>query len=305
MARFSAYVHQAKEYFEAVRATQPVAKPLIAYYFVLNLTKAYLTAVDPTTTSGKLYHGVVPDPVDSQRYRFTQEWFKVKDDGVFRLLAERTGQGFCWPSGQRIQMKRIMSYLPEASDLYADAYGQHPRLIPTTEVSVLFGSVDGKKHGWLRVEVSRNALEQRKLGPERLLSASRIFGDRFALVADDDKPDSASYESQRSFPYHRRSDVLPELAQLYDSTLFATQRYRRGRPTYVVESMRSELLSHEAVTFAVMHHLSEMVRYRPERVEQLVGGKHYWILAPWVDRACENFLLAMASRTALEEHIVD
>ena len=302
--RFTAYIEQAKEYYSAVAGMEPAAKPLIAYYFTLNLTKAFLTAVDPLTTSAELYHGLTPDPEHKQRYRFAQEGFKIKQDGVLRLLAERTGQGHCWSKDYRIQLKKALAYVPEGFDQYADAYGKHPRLIPVVEVSVLFGETEAGKAAWLRTEVSRNVLSQRKLGPEKLLTEAKAFGQRFRLVDDPGRPDCASYESRDSYPYHRRSDALPAIGKLYDATLLVAQRYRRGSPKYIVQSVRPQLLSNEALTFAVMHHLSDMVRYRPERVAQLRGSRDYWVFASWVDRACENFLLGMASRIAGEEHSV-
>jgi hypothetical protein len=44
------------------------------------------------------------------------------------------------------------------------------------------------------------------------------------------------------------------------------------------------------------HHLSEMVRYRPEQVERLAGERWSWLLGTWVPRALENSLLTYGSR---------
>jgi hypothetical protein len=63
----------------------------------------------------------------------------------------------------------------------------------------------------------------------------------------------------------------------------------------------TELLSQEAVAFWVMHHLSNMVRYRPEEVVKLAGSRWFFLFTTWVPRAMENFLLAMSSRLLAEE----
>ena len=60
----------------------------------------------------------------------------------------------------------------------------------------------------------------------------------------------------------------------------------------------------ESLTFVVLLHLSNMVRYRPQQVEALRGSKYWWLFTSWVDRACENFLLSIASRISLEEHVI-
>jgi hypothetical protein len=69
----------------------------------------------------------------------------------------------------------------------------------------------------------------------------------------------------------------------------------------VVLSERDRLLSQEAVTFAVIHHLSNMVRYRPEQVVKLTTQRWFFLFTLWVPRAMENFLLAMTSRITGEE----
>jgi hypothetical protein len=76
--RFRAFIHQARQYYGTIAALEPVAKPLVAYYFAPNLTKAYLTAVDPVTTEREfLHHGLSPDSTRGQRYSFRRERFKV------------------------------------------------------------------------------------------------------------------------------------------------------------------------------------------------------------------------------------
>jgi hypothetical protein len=154
------------------------------------------------------------------------------------------------------------------------------------------------------VEIDRNALRQRGLGPETLLRRAKIFASQFHLVADP-SVGTASYESNDRFAYgKKRSEILRHLCDVYEASLIACQRTSAGGRRFIVLSDRGELLSHEAVTFAVLHHLSNMVRYRPQYVERLRGTRFYWLFASWVDRACENYLLSLASRITREEHMV-
>ncbi len=69
-------------------------------------------------------------------------------------------------------------------------------------------------------------------------------------------------------------------------------------------STRTQLLSHEAVTFGVLHHLSNIVRYRPGDAEKLLLSQHSWLLTSWVDRAVESMLLNLATRITGEEHVL-
>lgn len=299
--RLISYVSQAKEYYQAVGGVRPVSKPLLAYYFMLNLTKAFLTSVDPATTApDRIGHGTSPRFTRMQRYRIQQENVAISQDGVFRLLAERTGKRYCYASGHAIRLVDLLPYLQEAVDLYADAMDEAPKLLPIMSCYPLFAN----KQGWLRVEIERDALTQRGIGPEAVTSRCKTFGDAFRLVQSSEP--TASYETIATYPYGKSTrEAGPALCAAYDAALIATNRTLRGPRRYLVVSNRSQLLSHEAVAFAVLHHLSSMVRYRPQDVERLRGTRHFWLFSSWVDRACENYLLNLASRIAGEEHLVE
>ncbi len=51
----------------------------------------------------------------------------------------------------------------------------------------------------------------------------------------------------------------------------------------------------------MMHHFSNMVRYRPEQVSKLGSQKWFFLFTSWVPRAMENYYLALASRILGEE----
>lgn len=302
--RYNAFLAQARQYYSVVQMIDPVAKPLPGYYFVLNLTKAFLTAYDPGLTEPRsLEHGASSRPITSTRYRFTQETITIKHDGVFRVLAECTGDGYCYANGKTLRIADLVPYLVEAYDLLAVVLAAAPSLVPILETRVLFGPDAGKTTGWLRVELDKNELISRKLSGRSLLEQAAIFAKYFELVQDSGYPDTFSYQTKASIGYgKKRSETFQPLAEGFDSALIGTYRSLTNAPRFLVLSERTELLSHEAVTFLVMLHLSNMVRYHPYTVENLRGGKYFWLFASWVDRACENFLLNIASRITGEEH---
>ena len=280
--RSRAFLNQAREYFTAVGGLSPVAKPLAAYYFMLNLTKAFLTASDPSlTVSHHLRHGMTQAYEPGTNYSFNREAFRIKQAGVFRYLAEKTGMGHCWANNYELTLRELMPYLPDAYMLYADAYARTPRLLPVDDVSVLFHG----RTAWLRAEVKPEVLKQHELSAPRLLEQAGVFGAHFKWVHTDRK-ETVTYESIQPLTFgHRRSEVLPKLSEEFDRCLFATDRSFPGSRRYIVLSKRTQLLSHEAVTFGVMHHLSNVVRYRPADAERILVGQHAWLLTSWVDRA--------------------
>ncbi len=299
--RARAYLNQARQYYNAVPSLAPVAKPLAGYYFVLNLTKAWLTVIEPQLTEPSIMmHGLGQPYERGKRYSFKQEKFKIAAKGAFRLLAERTGMRHCWATNYTIGLNELLPYLPDAYDLFADSNDEAASLLPIHSATALFGD---KKQAWLRVEIDGHVLRQRNLRPERLLKVARPFGDRFRLVTTDEP--TFSYESTTSYTYGKmRSEVTADLSELYDNTLIASDRSFPGPRQFLVLSARPKLLSHEAVAFAVLHHLSNVVRYRPADAERILVTRNAWLLTSWVDRSCENYLLNLATRITGQDHVI-
>lgn len=303
-ARLRAYVHQARQYYEAVADADPVAKPLLGYYFVLNAAKAYLTAADEGLTSSPGFsHGIGQQNSHlATPYDFYQEHFEVKTNGVFQALASKTGRGFVWRPGS-MKLSRLLPYLPESVDLYSSSFGLKPALIPVEEVNVRATGTRPNRVAWLTAVVSRLALQEADLSPRRLLASAAAFADSFDLV-DDGAAANATYQLRQPIPYSSMPGPMRGLRDAFDRSLIVRNRTLAIRRDHIIISPHVDLVSNEAITFAVMLHLSNMVRYRPHHVEELRGGGHWWLFTSWVDRACENFLLSISSRIALEEHLI-
>lgn len=303
--RLSAYVQQARQYYEAAIRAEPIAKPLLGYYFVLNTTKAYLTLRDhPSTVTPGIKHGIGQENGRLVgQYDFSQEHLQIQQDGVFHLLARSSGRGHVWSPGI-MQISRLIPYLNESVDLYASAFNKRPSLIPIENTYIRASGKRPNRLAWLVVEVSRLALREADLSPRKLLDEAAAFAKSFDHV-ESDRDDVVKYESKPAVPYSAMPLALPGLREAFDRSLISRNRTLAHPRDNIVLSPHLGLLSAEALTFAVMLHLSNMVRYRPHHVEQLRGSSQWWLFTSWVDRACENFLLAMSSRISLEEHLIE
>lgn len=154
---------------------------------------------------------------------------------------------------------------------------------------------------WLRVEARRSELQRRGLTPASFANRAARFGDVFCHVESDTQ--TASYESSDAWAFGGKKILLryPELRHDFEVSLIHVNRGSEGARYLAIASDKTDLLSQEAVTFAVMHHLSTMVRYRPEQVAKLANQKWFFLFTSWVPRAMENSYLALASRILGEE----
>jgi hypothetical protein len=300
--RINAYLTQAETFYLSAQDMPPESRPLVAYYFVLNLTKAFLTCCDPALTMGRLMHGLKDAFEQKQRYWFAHEQTKVANVGgaarsAFRELAQRTGAGFCHCAGETLPIRKLAPYLVETADLFEAAVDLPPKLVPLRSVEVWSGAAKT----WLRVEVRRSELLRRGLGAASLPRRAYHFGSVFRHVDSDTQ--TVSYESTGCWQYGGKRVLLrfPDVRAAFESSLIHINRGSEGTRYLAIASDRRELLSQEAVCFALMHHLSNMVRYRPEQVEKLASGKWFFLFTSWVPRAMENFYLSLASRILGEE----
>lgn len=305
VARLRAYVQQARQYYDAVAGADPAAKPLLAYYFMLNATKAFLTAYEPDSTEAlKLAHGAVDaNSGITDPYSFAQETTQVFADGVLPRLAAATGRGYVWPHKMTIPLEQLIPYLVEGVDLYGSAFRKTPKLLPVRSAYVRGDGARPNQRGWLRVEVDRLKLREYDVRPKALLERSAIFGAQYQLVRSPETDPVVVYESLVEVHFTQMPKPLAELRTLFDRSLLLRDR-SQGAKDFIALSTQPELVSSEAVSFTVMLHLSNMVRYRPQHVNALRGTSYWWLFTSWVDRACENFLLSISSRISLEEHLI-
>lgn len=323
LRRFSAYLAQARSFYFASAGIDVASRPLASYYAVLNLAKAWLTLCDASITDPtpppampgrrrakrkKLMHGT-SDELDAakQRYHFSQERLAFQPEGVFAEIAKRSGAGFAYQQKKEVALADLAAYLCEAHDEYEAAIRQRPRLIPLRSLEVWRGKVP-KPAGsgeigalWLRAEIDAGTLTARNVSPATLPSRAHHFGSLFTHVFSPSK-DRHSYETDAlTYGGPNPNPVLPQLVNQFESSLIHVNRSAGSHRYFLVLDDRRQLLSQEAVSFAVMHHLSEMVRYRPEQVERLAGEHWSWLLGTWVPRALENGLLSYGSRILEQE----
>lgn len=307
--RFAAYLSQAETFYLSADRMAPESRPLVAYYFMLNMSKAVLTCLDPPLTEQRAFHGLKDGFTQRQRYWFQHEAARVlqtrpNSTNVFRELAERTGAGYCPPAGTELPIHKLMPYLVETADLIAEATNVAPKLIPIDRLDV----VGRAGRAWLRVEIAQGDLRQRGLSATTLLKRARHFSDVFRDVESPEPRRIAAYESVDVWSYRNPKTkrynyalCFPHVRDAFEQSLIHSNRGTTGTRHLIILSDRAELLSQEAVCFLVMHHLSNMVRYRPEQVAKLSGKKWFFLFTAWVPRAMENFLLASMSRILHEE----
>jgi hypothetical protein len=297
LERFSSFLAQARSLYLAAEGMDIRARPLVSYYALLNLAKAWLTLVSPTTTVGLLMHGAqdVSQVPAGQYITFGKEQLSIKKSGVLPEIAKRTGVGHVVNAPTTFKLLALLPLLPEALE-EVEADGPTPALLPLVSLEAWSGkALDNgvsKKALWLRAEVDDRALAARGLSRAALPKRANYFGSVFALRQS--ATATATYESAPIFTGPNVNHGLPALGKQFVDAFLSVSRGSEHR--YYAVLTTTPRFSQEALTFAVMHHLSNMVRYRPAQLDRLATTPRAWLLSTWVPRALENSLLTYAGR---------
>jgi hypothetical protein len=178
-------VSQAEIFYGSAETLAPESRPLVAYYAILNLAKAFLICAQPELGDRRMVHGLSDAFERKQNYWFIHEQAKVRgtnaqNASVFRELAVRTGAGFCYPASTELSIQKLAPYLAETADLYEDAVAKPPKLVALQSVRTFTNA----SSCWLRAEALRSELARRGLGPASLTAEAARFGTASANEPD-------------------------------------------------------------------------------------------------------------------------
>lgn len=302
--RFVSYITQARSFYFAAASIDARSRPLPAYYSLLNLAKAWLTLVDATVTAGKVTHGASDSFQAAGTYSFAQEKFRFHTAGVLAEIAKRTGVKHVLTGGTDTPIEPLLPTLCEGLDYVSTAAPGSASLIPLRDLRVRQGYLtpDDGTTGclWLLAYLDRGSIT-----PAELLPRAPAFASVFDHITTD-VPDCYAFESRTAHQYGvNPAPKVPSVLADVSTALIFIDRTSARRRYFALASSNSRELSQEARTFAVLHHLSNMVRYRPECVDLMAAGEWSWLLSTWVPRALENAVLGYSARILGREAFIE
>ncbi len=261
-----------------------LSRPLAAYYAVLNLSKAWLTLQDPAATSGKLRHGAFRRLQGQVQVQLQPGGIPDPEGWVFGAISERSGQGYAYTTQKR-PISELAAFLVESHQDYESSINKWANVLPLRNLEVLRGtesSSSGNDVGalWMRAQVDRGLLASREIPISKVPTEAYHFGQVFTQKASTEDG-CLTYESSPVIYGKNTRHAIPGLIAQFEESLLHLNRGGGAERYFVVLSPKKQLLSQEAVSFVVMLHLSNMVRYRPEQVEKVATDRWSWLLSTW------------------------
>jgi len=288
------YWKQAKNFYYASRQLPKTSSPLTAYYCFLNATKALLTSKNITLTSNET-HGVTGETEYEKNVFLTKETVKFlsKQKGILYKLCEYLGES----CNDQYNLSDLLYNLPYIHRAYNLTYKSSDELfIPISEP--VFVKKDDSSESWFCATIEDNKYindNLLKILPKKFEKDNGVkerycvrMKDRFKW--DINGSDQKNLEEIKK--YHLK--IRNYLYSIYAPTRlwYIKCSYSNKKHTSKKIIERSSL----TITFAIMHKLSEFVRYSPKVLyKHLENKRHNWLLSEFIYTSLYQFIDEISS----------
>lgn len=140
-APFIYYLKQAREYYRTAQTADRIVKPLVLYYGMMSLTKAYVLTLDPhyPNRTSLLRHGLSTRKRKKLNYRFRDDEIKVQKDGLLPHVLSLLGmtQGL----EEKYKVWECLGHLPQLYNTYRQIVPRtvlYPIYIPRNSSTVTY-----------------------------------------------------------------------------------------------------------------------------------------------------------------------
>lgn len=287
----AAYWDQAYQFFLAAKGLSTLAAPLPHYYCALNAAKALL---ESQSISYLPYHGVSGFDLrqsPNARIRLETEGIKIKSGGVAPAVS-----AYCGDTDARLRycLADVFSNLPYIHRAYTMSYGKSELYLPISDPR------------YIKAEAGRARFQARfpkeHTHGQTLRTIPAAF--RVRKLSDEEEGfEGHVLETVDTFAWSgARRPTTADIAALkaFHKSLRQKIRYISGaRPVWYLQRALSSyvLISRHnlTLTFAAMHRMSEISRYKPIELQRLLGGNRNWVIHEFSQVACNQLIDEMAS----------
>ena len=282
------YWEQAKSFYDASELLPIESKPLTAYYCCMNAAKTLLAIKGSGTIDfdGNLAHGIS----SSRRQWGSSTNLKNAEvifngSGVLYELSKCLDEEAC---KKTYTVYDLLYNIPCIHRAFSITYQCTELFIPIRDVKFVVDT--GIKKGWVQFQVDEryangNSLKNVPSGYEKdiyksndecyIMRAKRRFD--WDIHRDEQK-----VRIQYLSDYHKK--IRKDILYIFGDT----------RLWYIKKAIPSNqnIIPRSSVTliFAVMHWLSELVRYNPEKFERLMHTKQNWLIHEFVETALYQYI---------------
>jgi len=317
-----ALLEQSEDFYRAAESGVKAAKPLLMYYCMMNLAKAFVLCGRHREDVNNAMHGLSEklDAPPNDR-ELINSWLEAKrtpalgralpggqktmvfDDFLFST----TGVGMT-ASAVRYDLRALLPQVVPGHRLWVEGQGVDGEERFVSIERIEFWQDASQKEVWLRLYLHTDDLRRVNLGHQEFLSRSRIqnlFHEVAHLEEAGARPLMCLEQTIPLRYNHRPSDEIPKLVDnvrhRFWRTVLSAPPYRKyycyAAPTSEQVQVLPQILSIYAITF----YLGSIVRYRPHHFDRILAGPFGPFIEAFLNDQPRQFIYLMASEFAEKE----
>lgn len=273
---------QAQEFYNGITCLPVLAKPLLAYYSILNAAKTLLICKHQLPT--KEYHGL-SGMYEGDAY-LSNEIIEFKDSGILPSMSKYFGEK---EIRKKFNIKDLLYNLPYVQRAYNLSYRSSTELfIPIEKSFYVHKKDDNGNEGWLDIVLNKKY--------DNLTFLNKI-PDTFEKNINATNEKKLVLRPKQRIKFNSQEDIAKQCQRIsakhrrYRENLFyiaGTQRLwylKRNVDTDKIVNMYSP-----TITFAIMHRLSELSRYSPDRLQHILDSQMGWVVSEFIKLAPFQFI---------------
>ena len=278
------YWQQAKHFFDASECLPQNSKPLTSYYCCLNATKALLCINGINVQA--ISHGITQSRHSNSKSNSLDKAEVIfLGGGVLNELSRYLGEDV---TKKTYIIKDLLYNIPCVHRTFSITYsGSAELFIPIHSIG--FVREDTTSQAWIQFAVDIRYANS---------SALRYLPSGYKQTTVTGATECYVRKENARFKWDIHSDMSVRLANLsaYHKKVRKDLHYIRGdsRLWYIKKDIptNKHIINRSSLTliFAVMHWMSELVRYNPEKFEKYMHSKQNWLLHEFIENSLYQFV---------------
>lgn len=274
-ARF--FWKQAQTFYEASKKLPMESKPLVAYYCLMNAAKALISLRKNNDPLVNISHGVSSQRSTSKKP--LEREINLLGGGVLAALADCIGDS---KQKEKFKVSDLLRNLPTIHRTYSVTHNNSPELfIPIHNIR--FDLNRDQNKGYILYSI------------DEAYSHGNILR-QISSVFERTNDDGVLFRSKKRFDWDIHTPIQQRLEELssYHRKIRKHFYYIKGNEAswYIKKEKLAGVINRTPliITYAIMHWLSELVRYDPEDLQSLLSGKYNWLITEFVETCFAQFI---------------
>jgi hypothetical protein len=256
-SKFIYYIKQARQYYRSAQTSDILVRPLLLYYGMVSLLKAFLVTRDPDypSTSKVLQHGLTNRKIKKSFYSFADEEVKVQKEGLLPHLCKFINPT---PLGEKYKVQDLLAVIPELQKAYRQVYKIHTLV----EVALTFGA--GSPQSSTLFYLPESTLDSLHLTLNGFTQYLNRWNNGEGFFTNRDTED---YNRLIRLEWHHPAGIHPE----FNGEGFANPLFIPDFKGNFYFRLDNEIQLHEIINqYMVMYVLGMMCRYETERWGEII-----------------------------------